>query len=883
MAQMDESAFERLVERLSVGVLVQGPRAEVLYCNARAAELLGLPATEIVGRTSLEASGFAIGVDGAPLPGPEHPGPRAIATGRAVRNIEVGWKRPDKNDRVWLLVTAEPETDDEGAVRRVVCTLVDVTAEHAEHEALRESEGGYRQLVEKAQDILYRTDAFGFFTYVNPVASRVMGYPEHEIVGKHFLELIREDHRDRVERRLRQQFKDQTPGTYDEFVAVTSGGDEMWIGQNVQLLVTGGRPVGFQAVARDITARKRAEAALLREREQLRHIVADAPAAMALFDRRGEVVAASARWREVWGASGAFPPRFRDALAKGLAGEVVVTAEEMVPREGGAGYLAWAVHPFRDETGAPEGVVAVVQDVDVLVRARETAEEAARLKSEFLANVSHELRTPLNGVLGMTRLLMQTTLEGRQREYVETIRDSGRALLQTVDDVLDYSRLEAGQLAIEPADVDPRALVEEALRVAGPAAARKKLRLTSVTDGDVPARLRGDPVRIRQALGTLLSNAVKFTDEGEVRTRIEVEGAGSDGVSLRFEVVDTGAGIAEDVRPRLFQPFVPAEGSTARRRGGAGLGLALCRRLVQAMGGEVGLTSTPGKGSRFWFTLPFARPASGATAAAPGRPAGVARARILVVEDNSVNQKVVTAMLRSLGYEAELAANGLEAVEACAKGDFDAILMDCQMPEMDGFRATAFIRQREGSERRTPIIALTASVMAEDRAHCLAAGMDDYLGKPVHVEALDATLRRWVGARAGDPPARPPGTLAPISPSGLDASHPLRILETQAGPRVFVEVVDVFLQTVPARLADMRDALRRKDAAALRALAHTLKGSTAQLGATGMADLCVQIHGAVRAGNLAGLLELVEALERDFASVREALAAERERVARATS
>ena len=877
-----DAESRRLFETLQVGVIVQGPSAEVLYCNRRARELLGVDESQILGRTSLDADNVAFREDGTPLLGSEHPGPQVIATRRPVRDAVMRWHRPGSGEEVWLLVNADPEIGPDGRVDRVIVTLSDVTPLHAATERLRESEGRYRQLVENAQDIIYRTDMWGFFTYVNPVATRVMGWTPDKIIGKHFLELIREDHRGHVEARLKGQYRDRVSSTYDEFIAVTRSGDEIWIGQNVQLLTEGAKVVGFQAVARDITRRKRADEALERERRQLRDVVVHAPVAMAILDGEGTLLAHSEQWLQLWRLpssllpmrrhADSLPAAFAEALVRSRKGPVVSSEEQLIERpDGSAVYVTWAVHPWRGPSGDMAGAVAVAQDIDVLVRARQAAQETSRVKSEFLANVSHELRTPLNGVLGMARLLLDTTLDTTQKEYAEIIRRSGRELLGVVDAILDFARAEAGRLELEETDVEPRRIVEEVCAsVAGDARA-KGLHLTSLIADEVPPLLRGDGARLRQVLQNLLGNAIKFTPAGTVVARAGVaRGSDEASILLRFEVADSGIGIDAATQARLFQPFVQADGSATRRYGGAGLGLALCRRIVTAMGGQIGVRSEPGQGSTFWFTMRFARPEAALRAKdAEARRGG----RILVVEDNTVNQKVAVAMIESLGYGAEAVGNGLEAVEACSRQNYEAILMDCQMPQMDGFKATAFIRQREGMSHRTPIIALTASVTAEDRQRCLAAGMDDYLSKPVPREALASALRKWIPT-----PGTPPPVETSATPSTLAASHPLRVLEAHAGPRALAEVIDVFLQTIPRRLDDLRQAHARLDADSVRALAHSLKGASAQIGARGMADLCVQIEAVVRGGDVSALGDLLTALEADYAVVSASLREERRRV-----
>jgi PAS domain S-box-containing protein len=787
-------------------------------------------------------------------------------------------------------------------------------------EDLREREELYRNLYDTmGQGVVYQ-DAQGAITGANAAAQRILGVtldqmqgrtsmdPRWRAVNEDGSELRGEDHPAMVALRTGQPVLGRMMGVWHP------ADDEMkWILVDAIPRIRPGevRPESVYATFTDLTVRRKVTLDLKAAKEladklnrrlrdqasMLQSIIEALPGGLKVMDREMRIIAANEHSLKL------LTEEFRDKgnifgkkchlayYGKSAPCEWCLLAEVMRtgmphveattpndPREIAAGHaMQINMAPLLDAQGVLQGVVEYETDVSTLRKAIDEADAASRAKSAFLANMSHEIRTPMNAIIGLSKQLLEACTDPVEADALRKIHSASRMLMGIIRDILDYSKIEAGKLAIDPDLFRTKDLIEQMRALFSDAAREKGLAIDFAASADVPCRLVGDALRLGQVLVNLLSNAVKFTERGSVRMEMAMLGDADGRARIRFEVSDTGIGIDPEQRDRLFEPFSQADVSTTRKFGGTGLGLSISRRLVELMGGRLEVQSEAGKGSRFAFEVelpvgPFEDEEDGggeaAAALAGASVPSFAGSRVLLAEDNPMNQEVAQWWIGRTGAVAEMASNGQEAVAKAREGGYDLVLMDLQMPDMDGLEAARRIREFAPD---LPIVALSAAAMDEDRKSAALAGMNGHVAKPIDERELYLEMGRWLECRgmvATEGPAAEDGAM-PTELEGFDLAKGIRHANGDHG--FYLRMLRLFATQLAGELGELPSALRSGDGKRAGRLAHALKGIAATAGATPLADLAAEVDRTCKRGASASGA-LVDRLEKELERARRQLA-----------
>ncbi|VVP60547.1 response regulator [Pseudomonas fluorescens] len=749
-------------------------------------------------------------------------------------------------------------------------------------EALELTESWYRGIVEFAPKALLVFDDRNVIL-ANQESEAAFGYAPGGLLGKHYRHLVPDSQRELLERVQERMRFGNVLDTVETF-ARRADGSEFPAEIRMCLLPARQGQRRLCVAVRDLTRNQAAERRLQEIHEQQQAIVTAAPYGIAMVQGM-LIVQANSRLDELLGYEPgeqlqrspwiwlghamsaemltAFETDVRETLDRG---EIFQEKIQLCRRDSSSFWASVSARAVAPGYLSSRGSIWIIEDVTAqhmaaneMLQARVLAEESVRIKTEFLANMSHEIRTPMNAIIGMTFLTLRTELDARQRDYLNKVQSSSRHLLGVLDDILDFSKIDAGKLELDVRDFSLTQMLEDVLDQVRPAVAAKRLDLKLSVDADLPERLSGDPLRLRQILLNFLTNAVKFTGRGQVRVEVNLRQAGVHDVLLCFSVTDSGIGLSSEQIKRLFQSFQQADASTTRRFGGTGLGLAIAKQLAEMMGGQVGVQSVMGEGSHFWFEVRLALAKCTDMVCLPSMLSfdefqvenGT---RVLLVEDNELNQEVAVDLLQAVNCHVDVAADGREALNLLANLQYDLVFMDMQMPVLDGLAATRLLRQQPGMST-LPVIAMTANARQCDRDACIAAGMNDFVSKPFEPQTLYTVLRHWlahttthlVQAVAPNPAiTNPPSDQeGALSLDGVDMAAGLR--RVLGNHDLYVEMLNLYLRDQEATIANMNTALARGEFYKAEQLAHSCKGSSATIGADRIAQAADELEQALRA------------------------------------
>ncbi len=848
-----------------------------VFVNPAAEKIFGLPEAGLVGRSLAEF----LDESGLQAVASENQRRKRGATSR----YELKIVRPDGQPR-WISVTAVPRRDEQHQVIGVYGIFRDVTDQLRFELTLRESEETLRAIIESTADGILVVDRDWRLIHANQRLADMWDAPAKWMEPAAGEQLILHAARQVKNPAAFLRQLRSTASVPGESVDSLEFLDGRVFEVYSRPLARGQEAVGRVWSFRDITELKRAEEAARREYAKVAAMISGMDEGILFVDGSDRIVEVNDYFCRIMHLEqeqllGMPISAFSSHEIMGVLiecsqqiqrGDLIGTVVRQRPL--GPAEVLLRIQPI-DQDGRYDGVLLNVINVTELVRARREAEQANIAKGEFLANMSHEIRTPLNGVIGITELALRSELSEELADQLHMIKSSADALMTLVNDVLDFSKVEAGKVELRLVEFSLAALLAEAVEVLTLKAREKGLDLSVRIAPGVPGRLVGDSMRLRQVLVNLIGNAVKFTEVGQIVLGVGVVDGNQDEVSLRFSVADSGIGIPAERHDAIFDAFAQADGSTTRRFGGTGLGLAISTRLVELMGGRLRVDSQVGRGSTFWFVARFPRGASLAAEDADAhwaRPDTKSKLKpiersskgltVLIAEDNPINQRVAVSMLEQRGHQVVVVDNGLAAVEATAIQHFDAVLMDVQMPRLDGLEAVRRIRAREkntGGALR--IVAMTAHAMPGDRARCLEAGMDGYLAKPFRPDDLYAAVE--LGGGAGPPAPYGPAVEASLpqeSNAGVLNRDEL-VSRTRGDNQLVRELVRIFRATAPQLIEQMRTCLGKDDSDGLFRAAHSLKGAASMMAAVGVQGAAYRVEMIGRQGRLAEAGPAIDELE----------------------